>query len=299
MLKTVVAVTLLLIASTLPAAAAADDACRPVPAARVALSFLPDGHPTVPVVVSGKPLTFAVDTGATNSFLTQEAADALGLASEPFRNGPGVELFGGARLQRYVESPDLSVGGLRATGVPLVVVPVRTLNLAIDGILGSNVVRSYDADFDFPGGKLTLLQPGDCPEAATSGRGAVPFTLDPFAKIDLTVQIDGKDVDAVLDTGATHIVLEMETAESLFGFEGDDPRLKLVHRTAAGLSYYSFPFKTLALGGVTITDPPVYLVPRADSRDTNKRMLLGMSVLRRFHPLIDYRRHKLYFAPPG
>src|SRR5258708_24636576 len=104
----------------------------------------------------------------------------------------------------------------------------------IDGTLAPDVLRAYDAEFDFAGGKFNLYKQNPCmPAEWTNGPHVeIPFKLDESGHITLTVELDGKDVSTSLDTGSSLSVLRLESAEATFGFDDRSQLLKLAGQTS-------------------------------------------------------------------
>ena len=279
---------------------AAEGGCQLLRYASVDLSVNNTSHITVPLSVGGRDLTVAIDTGGLDSMLAQSLVDQLGLHPEKIDISIHIEMFGGRRIDQIVTAHDVAFGGLKASSMRFLIVPDDVLTGDIQGILGPDVLRSYDDDFDFANMKFSLFKSPGCDGSlvywTTGGYSEIPFKLgeyDPHVRFPVT--LDGQEINVLLDTGSDRTVFDLETAERLFGFGANDPRLTKVGPTAHGYSY-KFPFKTLTFGGVTVQNPNIVLVSREDSHmwGSGDHGVIGIGILRQLHMYISYRRHILF-----
>ena len=291
------------------AARAADD-CQLKRLASLDMSIEAAGRIMIPVSIGGHPLTFAVDTGSDHTMITQAAAQALGLQTNLF-TGSHNWLWGGARLTSYVNVDDFQIGRTRVGKSQFYVLPQGYGTPGMDGVVGTDVMRYFDVDFDFGSGKLNLFDRYHCSgqvvywtdesnvaklsfqKTVHSGGPARP-DVD---KILFYVTIDGKDFLAVLDTGAAVTTMNLDEAQSAFGLGPDSPGMEKVKLNRPGDSY-RYRFKTLAFGGVNVANPEI----RLDSYELNKlpgsfpSVIVGMNVLRRLHLYVSYEEHTLYIS---
>jgi predicted aspartyl protease len=169
----------------------------------------------------------------------------------------------------------------------------------IQGLLAPDIMRAYDDDFDFANMKFSLFQPSHCDQPLVywthDDFSEIPFKVDQVGHIQFPVTLDGQEISVLLDTGASVSVLDLETAERLFNFEENDPRLTKLGRTKTGYTY-KFPFKTLTFGGVTVLNPQLELVSGDDSHMHGgpTHGLIGIGLLRQLHMYVSYHQHKLF-----
>jgi hypothetical protein len=93
--------------------------------------------------------------------------------------------------------------------------------------------------------------------------------------------------------------MSLEWAESLFDLKEDSPGMKRLGAEGSQNPSYRYPFKMLALDGVTISNPDIVLVPdkvsgRHHCRFCGPDLILGMGVLRQLHLYIAYKEKRLY-----
>ena len=121
--------------------------------------------------------------------------------------------------------------------------------------------------------------------------------------ITVPVKLDGKDFDAIIDTGASTSTIRQDTARSAFGLMPDSPDVKLEGHLGnqEQAAIYSYPFKTLTFEGVTVGNPTVRiladvmnmkadhsnkmnsLIQRNSDDITLPEVIVGMDVLSKLH----------------
>lgn len=245
------------------------------------------GGVTVPVNINGKPVRLLVDTGGVNSMLTATTVETLGLVPQPIRNSR-VTLYGGLQLTRFVRTA-AAAGGASGPS-DFYVMPDNRIPYALSGTLAPDFLSRFDVEFDFKGAAMRLNAPGSCPD----GTG-VPLVRDSAHHLIVPVVLDGKTVAAMLDTGASRSDMSLETARELFGA---DLKLEKANRDDAEAGLFTHGFKNLSIGGVTVKEPDIVVVPDDISRRPkgSPRLILGMGVLRRLHLTISYVRQQITLA---
>ena len=275
------------------ALAADQQDCRLRRYAKLPMAMDEAGLINIPMTVAGKPVKMLVDTGGANSMLTETTAAKLKLHRAVLK-GIGFTSFGGRELEYYVEAP-FSLGPGNVPSHSFILLPDDVVEPGDDGVISSDILAVFDVDFDFANSTLSLFLPHPCKGDAvwwTKGDYAVvPFKLDDWRHIDVTVKLDGKEVSATIDTGSSQSIMSLETARNLFGISDDQ----------ANKSNGTYPFKTLAFDGVAVTNPSIKLV----SDDRSKIMgghwlpslIVGMGILRQLHMLVSYKENEIYVTP--
>lgn len=292
---------------TLPAQAEED--CRLHIVASIPMENLVHSNGiAIPVTIGGKQFRFLVDTGAPQSFISDTAADTLGLKRRSFFSvNIDYRFFGGERATSYVEASDMQIGGTPVPATKLLVVRegrLKSGNENIDGLIGGNFLTLFDVDFDFSNNKINLFLPHPC-----AGR-AVYWTADeskiskfPFVSknkawsigghVFARAEVDGKAMDALVDTGATISHMDMDLAKSSFGINELSPGMQPLGKDVTAKTDYRYAFRRMQIGGITIDNPLMILSPKEHSQvafDT----ILGMNVLRQLHLFIAYKERMLY-----
>jgi len=276
----------------------ADDSCHLVRMAAFDMNIDSAGGANVPITIAGQNVNMLIDTGGIFTMLTEQSVQSLGLKKlNTF--GSGEEMLGGKKIVYYVETNDVNLGGLKADRLPMQVLPDGFLPSEIGGIIAPNILRHYDVDFDFANAKFNLFSPDHCEGKVvywtTVAVAQIPIGIDQNGHIDVTVQIDGKNVKATLDTGSSRSLMSLELAKLLFDFADKDPKLSPA-KGGSKFPGFHYPFGRLTLNDVTVENPDIVLVSDSVSHlfDSETKLILGMGILRQLHIYIAYREKKLY-----
>ena len=295
--------------SLVSAARAADAPSAPSPAptacnvgriASLDMTMLPDGEIAVPVTVNDQEMKLIVDTGDIYSGIGEESADALHL-----KRGIAGQMFyflGNVPAYQYVAAHSFKLGPMSASDLRLLVVPSQMMRPNVDGLLGPNVMKGFDVEFDFAHGKFNIFSQNHCPHAVvywTKGNYAqVPMHVDDSWHISVPVTLNGKPLTAVIDSGADRSTMSLDTLKDIFGIDEKNPALK---QTGAGTingtartTIYRYPFDTLALEGVTVKSPDIDIIPAETYGTHNPQLIIGINVLRQLRLYIAYREQMLY-----
>ena len=279
-----------------------------------------DQHIFVPVTINGKNRFMLLDTGGAKSEVTSQAVADLGLPYERIRYSE-VNLSG-EELNQAADVDSFSIGQLTTKSVEFIVAPERYLFVdepQYVGIIAPNVLKNYDVDIDFGANKLSLLSPDHCEGKViywpASAVAVVPMRVQKSGHILFRVQLDGKEVDAVLDTGAPVTTLMMPIAEGDFGLKmgsPDTPHIAdMVDRP--GAATYEHKFSSLNFGGIAVSNLSVSILPDfiknkigtpglgsrlggSVAHEDVPDMLIGLNVLRHLHVYIAYKEQKLYIT---
>jgi predicted aspartyl protease len=298
-----IAVSLVLAALAIPHAALGQEAW-PQECKLVRMLQLPmvakGNHVGVSGSVNGKTVTLAIDTGGYASALTKTAADALGLERHGL-NLVTIRDMGGNFANEYVHVDSFKVGNLRRDRVDLLVMEALP---GFDGLIAPDFLRNYDAELDFGSGTFNLFKHHPCADHAIYWSGTyavIPFSMTEDGHMRVPVTLDGHDTYAVLDTGAGVSALSMQSARRLFDIGEDSSDVKMASQVtgASGsqLKAYTYPFKTLIMGGLTVANPRIELTEGSNFLGHNSAsILLGMDVLSKLHLYIAYHEQKLYIS---
>ena len=292
-----IAAALILAALIFPKAASAQDGwpddCKLERLAELPMT-MKSGHVTIPAAINGKEVTLGIDTGGPFSSLTLAAAHRIGNVGH---------------------RDDLRIGDHDLNRVYMAWMESFS---GVDGLIAPDVLDRYDAEFDFGDNTFRLFKPHPCAGRAVYWTGSytvIAFTLTNDGHVRVPVTLDGRNAYAILDTGAPISVLSMQDAGRMFGLDPDSANIKATG-TVSGLwsnlhlapytsgawnapsravSAYSYPFKTIKMGGMSIADPPIEVTQgRNFLGPDSAALLLGNDVLSHFHLIIAYREQKLY-----
>lgn len=304
----------------------------------VALTQLgPGGRVSVPVSLNGVTKQMLLATAGGLTTLNESTVQALNLHE---LDGSRVRLLSGSgnATRRYVHVDKFQIGNM-AGSLDLMVSPNPNAapNAPIDGALAGDMMSRYDVEIDFAGRKLNYFAPNDCsdnvvywPAAAVAVvpiklgqpmrsepgiRATRPNDLDSHIRVPVT--LDGKNFDAVIDTGSANSTMSADIAKRVFGITADSPGSTPVANAGNDPDHKVFghAFGSLAFAGVTVTDPHLVIRPnligtkdpdnvlatgsiiqRADD-DIGPEVTIGMDVLKKLHLYIAYKERKLYVTP--
>ena len=179
--------------------------------ASVPLGFR-NGWFTIEGTSSRGPLRLVFDTGANADGLTRAVARHLDLPRVGW-----TRLHGGSGSESawLVRGPDIYFGNASARRGHRVIVDddfvTDLAGVRYDGVVGTHLLERYDVRIDGPGRELRLYEPG----AAVAGEHlGPPIPMDDLGRalIHFTVRVNGREMGAILDTGAPYTVLNTAAA---------------------------------------------------------------------------------------
>jgi predicted aspartyl protease len=268
----------------------------------VSFDMLPSSMNVVVVqnFIGEHPVRMVVDTGGYVTALTEAKAQELGLpiVSRPTST---LSIFGGLRLTRFATFNDFRIGPFRAVTLSYPLVPNGFLPDDIDGLLAPDLLANYDLDFDFGARKLSLFLRDHCPGKVgywtRNIPSAIPIVRDEEGvHISTRVQLDGKEIKALIDTGARRSVMSLETAQRRYDIADDDPRFVSARGPNGTTGARRFPFHLMSFGGVVVDNPDITLVPDSEARmgGSIPDLVLGFSILKHLHLYIAYGERMMY-----
>ena len=282
--------------------------------------------PMIDATIGDKRVGLLVDTGGGMSSLTKRAVRELNLQTGQYVNSDGTILtlkdVTGQTEALQVRLPSITLGTIRQEGVYFMVLPgeedARPNMEEFGGILGTDVLRNVDVELDFTANKIQLIAPNQCGGNVVHWQApavaVVPITLDRFGQLTFRMQLDGRRVTAMLDTGASTTVLNLDTARRVFRIDVNGPDVEKIGELKGGYSAntYRRRFNSLAFEGVTVSNPMIMIMPNMmgnvnpaaprtgsiirEDRNGLPDVILGMNVLREMHMYIGYRERKLYIT---
>jgi predicted aspartyl protease len=295
------AVAVALLASLTAPAAAADE-CRPQHRADLSVRLV-QGLPLVVVTAGRSDATLILDTGAERSILTSAAAEHLGLHphSEYPRTMRGLT---GAVASGAVEL-HLGAGGASLPNFGVLVGPISLPTLGgttPDGLLGADILSSFEVDIDLPHGVLRLYDRASCPIAGPPWREtytALPVNRSLHDRLFFRVMLDEHRLAAIFDTGSQNTVIDERSAVTL-GVDaqvlGQEPAKTIRGVTGAESASHIHRFGRLAIGDETFINP-VLIVARLNLDDAD--LVIGMNYLRARRVWLSYGAHKVFIAHPS
>jgi predicted aspartyl protease len=258
------------------------------------------GRIMAPVMINGQgPFRLIVDTGASYSTLSPEAAQALGLQpSDEARfliNG----ITGSAQVPS-VAIDHLQAGDLvyRSIRLPVIWAPVMG---GADGILGAAGLKEERIMVEFARNRVSITRPplGMAPR----GFQRVHALLTNNGLLTVEVKVGGVRARAVIDTGAERSLGNQALRDALRTWQSarKAPRYTDVYGTTAEIAQGEFGnAPSIVLGPLKILDMNLiygdfHIFEVWKMRD-EPALILGMDVLGTVRSLgIDFRNQELYF----
>ena len=256
---------------------------------------------TIPVLVNGAEKHFMVDTGGYVTSISQNTADAMHLVPHDIRFNTILDA-GGKEATKYVYADSFRLGGLEAKKFDMMVDMVKDSDF--DGTLAPDLLRNFDVDFDFGTMTMNLFRPHACEDKAvywTKDYIVLPMTVTESGHTRVDITLDGEDMNAVLDTGASFSVMTFGSARRYFSLHSDSPGVVREEHLTGGqgsvIDTYRYPFKSLSMGAVAVSNPHLVLADAPTVlRNENVSLILGMSEMRYLHLYFAYHEKKLYIS---
>ena len=272
------------------------------------------GYFAVPVTVNGTPRKFLLDTGGAFTQISNNTVKEMGLRVQP-SNFVLYDMYGNTssgqvRADLGIASQTVKNKELQVTGMG-----------GLDGIYAADLMQNFDIDIDFAAKKLNYFLTDHC-----DGRvvywpagvvAAVPFhgwNINGDSHMNVTVKLDGHEMPALVDTGSSYSTLDGATAHQLYDLSADSPgAVPMGTMGSDSHKVFGWTFKTLEIGGITIHDPHMRVIPELMGKKNNEdieadshirritdgmqpTMLIGMDTLRKLHLYIAFKERKLYLT---
>jgi hypothetical protein len=269
----------------------------PVGAEAPVAARLEQGFFVVPVRLdtTGPERLFLFDTGMNITAIDSALAARLGLeAVAP--PGTATDAAGQAGRLAMVRIPSIVLAGFAARDVQAAAVDLSSLRansgLALEGILGANVLRSFPYTLDYQQGVVRFGAPDALP-----GRAIVLPLLDhpsPFLPPLVQLKVQGAELWGAIDAGALGgLYLPRRVLEDLR--LDRSRRVESRGAVSGGLFGLGLPSlaarpRTVALGSLQLRDLPV-------ESTESEFALIGAEFLRHFRVAVDYPRRRVVLEP--
>lgn len=260
--------------------------------------------PTIDVALNGTHKRLIVDSGAFFSTLSSSAASDLGLKLKPASAFLRMQGFGGdfavelgfvktvELAQAKVDNATFLVGGSVGNA---------------DGLIGQELLRVGDVEYDLGAGMIRLLKPRDCAQATL----AYWASDKPVSTVDIgatsagnphaigTVTVNGVKVKALFDTGAGTSFISIKAAARAgvkLSDKGVRPAGEAYGLGSQAVKTWIAPFDSFKIGGEEIQHARLRV---GDFADLEFDMLIGADFFLSHHVLVSNSQHRLYFTYNG
>lgn len=277
-------------------------------------------HLVVDGAINGQAVGIMLDTGATFSSIERQTAEFLKL---PLRDAPGRRIVGiGGQTQAALAVVDeFKLGEATAQSLQLLVTGDGTRRMAWDVILGEDFLQRFDVEFDLAHDKVRLFQPRDCDGVSLAywtkdnvAEVEVEPLRDSQPRIEFTVKLNDRKVEAMLDSGAAVSIVPLQDVAAL-GITpespGTTPAGVLGGMGARQVPMWSAQFASFAIGNESIPDIRIAfgdvwkdtamksLGSNVGKRLNAEPMIVGADFLRAHRMLVSHSQRRLYFSYVG
>lgn len=277
------------------------------------LEFPTGGGPLVEMgTLEGKPVRLLVDTGTDYNVISKNGAHQRDLTIRQLGEFTP-PMFLGSESREESRSNTVELANVSFGRVSLFLFDDYSIEHSdFDVILGGQFLSNFDLDLDILHNKIGLFSPDHCEGKVVYWAKQYleePIKIDHFGRIYFEVELDGKKVTAVLDTGAAASILDKDAAMKLFGIVTPDEREGIsVASTVVPVTPHVF--KKLAIDGLALRDPSLFIgTPPATNKlymmggrffggdDVGADLVLGLHELQFLHLYVSIREKKIYFTP--
>ena len=245
-----------------------------------------------PCVVSasleGQPARMVLDTGAERTVVTRDAVARYRLALDPW---VGTTMRGAAgKLDQHQNAvvSQLSLDGMDLVQRRKLSLPVTSFSLGgLAGLLGGDLLSRHVLSVDRPNGTMSLLPPD-----TRLGRDAIAVKLLRRFLVLAPVMLDGRELTALVDTGASSSLLNARGMHRMGLTPADAGRDPVVSSEAIGGRFAAnrHRFGELRLGGRVISGFSMAILGTAEPAFD---LVLGMDVLGRSAFRLSYAAERL------
>jgi tetratricopeptide (TPR) repeat protein/predicted aspartyl protease len=266
-------------------------------------------RPTVHAAINGTDALFLADSGAFFNTLTPAAAEQLKLRLEPAPYGFSVIGVGGVARTWLTTVKTFTIFNLEVPKV-IFIVAGNDLGDGVVGLLGQNVFRLGDVEYDLANGAIRLLRPkGDCKKSGLAYWANAEGK--PYSVIDIdfataarphnegTAYLNGKKIRVLFDTGSPTSLLTLEAAKRA-GITPDSPGVSPAGPTfgigrRVGQSWLA-PFVSFKIGDEEIRNARLRI---ADVALLQVDMLVGADFFLSHRIYVATSQRRLYFTYNG
>ncbi len=263
-------------------------------------------RPTVPVKINGADARFIVDSGAFYSSITPASAAQFKLRLEPAPYHLRLRGIGGS-----AETSVATVGVFTLATIPLhnveFIVGGSEVGGGAAGLLGQNILRIADTEYDLANGAVRLWRPKSC------GKSILAYWVkdQPLSIINIdwtnagtphiigSGTLSGKPIRVMFDTGSDRSVLARRAAERA-GFNPDGAGVASAGSMrgigADLVKTWIATFPTFEIGGEQIRNARLRV---ADTRLPDADMLIGADFFLSHRVYIATSQNRLYFTYNG
>lgn len=264
--------------------------------------------PMVDARINGKDVEFILDSGAFFSLLSPAAAAEHGLPLQPAPYGFMVRGVGGAAEAQVATVKEFSIAGANVKDLQFLVAGGDFGGGAV-GLLGQNVLRIADVEYDLSKGVIRLVKPVGCPKQAMMAYWTRPG--DAYSRMDIawasaqsphttgTAYLNGAKIRVLFDTGAQTSLLSLRAAARA-GVKTDTPGVESAGFTRGvgqkPVQTWVAPFDSFKIGDEEVKHTKLRI---GELKPAEVDMLIGADFFLSHRVYVASSQHKLYFTYNG
>lgn len=290
----------------------AEASCKYIKLATLPID-MSDLVPTVQGSINSSPASMLIDSGASNTLLTQVEKMRLGLSSDapsPSPNSsPNHKRAKGADDQMTAVN-ELSIGTVELGATHVLTSPSLTDHANYGSVVGADFLFQHDMEITLHDKQINFFKPDHCDGKTLSywDGNAITVPLDAVSTTDhrqmVTVEINGQKLHALIDTGTPISVIHLSAAARLGITPQSAGVTKIVPKNASASSTsnaWLAPFSQFSIGDETIKNVKIPITNLRDASGTGSTpdMLLGADFLNAHRMLFAVSQHQLYFSYLG
>jgi tetratricopeptide (TPR) repeat protein len=263
-------------------------------------------RPTVIAKINGTDTPFIVDSGAFYSNISPAKAAELKLRLSALPHGLQLEGVGGRAEASVATVKELMLFNVKIPNVEFIVGGSEP-GEGVSGLIGQNLLRIADVEYDLANGAIRLIRPDGCRNSALAyWAGSQPYSVmdidwataqDPHTTG--TALLNGVKIRVVFDTGAATSFLSLRAAERA-GIKLDQPDVAVAGFSrgigSRPVKAWIAPFASFKIGDEEIRNTKLRIgdfgLPIGD-------MLIGADFFLSHRIYVASSQRKLYFTYNG
>lgn len=264
-------------------------------------------RPLVHAGLNGQDALFLADSGSFYSTLTAATAAAYKL---PLQNAPvyfSMRGIGGEAHTQLTVVRTFTIFGLAIPNVDFLVVD-NGLDAGVAGLIGQNVFRLGDVEYDLAHNVIRIMRSVDCKDtplaywAAAESKPVSVIDIEPSSRVSphttSVAYLNGKEISVLFDTGASRSMLSLKAAKRM-GVTPDSPGVVSAgpwHGVGPGSgTSWIAPFASFKIGDEEIRNTHL----RFGDEQLTVDMLLGADFFLSHHIYVAPGKRKLFFTYNG